>query len=177
MTDMHVKLCGAIAGLLLLVGCTSNIQEMKAAEGTGSPYAKALTVEYKAFVVELTNAYDWSHADYFAKKGLDAAHGQVVPPEEVANWKVMDQSKDDLNAARQSLIAALDGGARDSKPDLAAKAQVRFDCWVLDAYEGNLPHVSTYTYEDSSYDTSVANPYAVFACKTAFQSDLAKIQK
>lgn len=174
---MHVKFIGATAGLLLLVGCTSNIQQIKTAEGTGNPYSKALTVEYKAFVVELTNAYDWSHADYFAKKGLQAAQGQVVPPEDVANWKVLDSSKANLNTARQSLMAALDGGARDSKPEMAAKAQVRFDCWVLDAYEGNLPHVSTYTYEDSSFDTSAPNPYAVFACKSAFQSDLAAIQK
>ena len=174
---MHVKFCGAIAGLLLLVGCTSNIQEIKTAEGTGSAYSKALTTEYKAFVVELTNAYDWSHADYFAKKGLTAAHGESVPPEDLANWNVLDSSKADLTSARQSLTAALDGGARDQKPDLAAKAQVRFDCWVLDSYEGNLPHVATYTYEDSSFDTSAANPYASFACKTAFQSDLAAIQK
>jgi OOP family OmpA-OmpF porin len=174
---MPIKLIGTIAGLLLLAGCTSNIQQIKAAEGTGSPYSKALTTEYKAFVVQLTDAYDWSHADYFAKKGLSAAHGDVVLPEDVAKWNVMDSSKDSLNTARQSLIAALDGGARDAKPDLAAKAQVRFDCWVLDAFEGNLPHVSSYTYEDSSYDTSAANPYAVFACKAAFQSDLAAIQK
>ena len=177
MTDMYVKLCGAVAGLLLLVGCTSNIQEMKAAEGTGSPYAKALTVEYKAFVVELTNEYDWSHADYFAKKGLQASHGEVVPPEDIANWKVIDQQKDEIVAARQSLIAALDGGARDAKPEAAAKAQVRFDCWVLDSFEGNLPHVSSYTFEDSSYDTSHVDLYAGFACKNAFQSDLAAIQK
>ena len=174
---MHVKFIGAIAGLLLLVGCTSNIQEIKTAEGTGDAYSKALTDQYKAFVVELTNAYDWSHADYFAQKGLSAAKGEDVPPEDVAKWKVMDSSKDDLNTARKSLMAALDGGARESKPDLAAKAQVRFDCWVLDAYEGNLPHVSTYTYEDSSYDTSHENPYIVYACKSAFQSDLAALQK
>ena len=174
---MNVKFSGAMAALVLLVGCSSNIHAVKMAQGTGSAYAKALTVEYKAFVAELTNAYDWSHADYFAKKGLAASHGEVVPPEDLVNWKVLDSSKDDLAAARQSLIAALDAGARDGKPDLAAKAQVRFDCWVLDAYEGNMPHVSTYTYEDSSYDTSHANPYAVFACKTAFQSDLAAIQK
>jgi OOP family OmpA-OmpF porin len=36
----------------------------------------------------------------------------------------------ELAAARQRLLAALDGGGRDRAPPLAARAQSRYDCWL-----------------------------------------------
>ena len=82
---MKLQVLGAVAALGLLAGCVSNIEEVGKAKGTGSAFTQALTEEYKSFVAEEHDEYDWAAADYFARKGLTAAAGTAVPPEDPAN--------------------------------------------------------------------------------------------
>jgi OOP family OmpA-OmpF porin len=131
---MNIKVFGAVAALGLLAGCVSNIDEVGKAKGTGSAFTQALTEQYKAFVAHEHDEYDWSAADYFARKGLAAAGGQVVQPEELANYDLGDAASE-ITAARARLMTDL-GAGRDAKPELAAKAQVSFDCWVHEQDEG-----------------------------------------
>jgi OOP family OmpA-OmpF porin len=132
---MNMKVLGAVAALGLLAGCVSNIEEVGSAKGTGSAFTQALTEEYKSFVAEEHDEYDWSAADYFARKGLTAASGTAVPPEDPATYDLGDAAGE-IAAARQRLITDLDNGGRDAKPAVAAKAQVKFDCWVHEQDEG-----------------------------------------
>jgi OmpA-OmpF porin, OOP family len=132
---MNMKVLGAIAALGLLAGCVSNIEQVGQAKGTGSAFTQALTEEYKSFVAEEHDEYDWAAADYFARKGLTAAAGTAVPPEDPATYDLGDAAGE-IAAARQRLITDLDGGGRDAKPAVAAKAQVKFDCWVHEQDEG-----------------------------------------
>ncbi|HZT17897.1 MAG TPA: OmpA family protein [Dongiaceae bacterium] len=132
---MNIRVIGAVAALGLLAGCVSNIEEVGKARGTGSAFTQALTEEYKAFVAEEHDEYDWSGADYFARKGLAAAGGQVVQPEELGNYDLGDAGSE-IAAARARLVNDLNNGGRDAKPAVAAKAQVKFDCWVHEQDEG-----------------------------------------
>ena len=132
---MNMKVLGAVAALGLLAGCVSNIEEVGKAKGTGSAFTQALTEEYKSFVAEEHDEYDWAAADYFARKGLTAAAGTAVPPEDPATYDLGDAAGE-IAAARQRLITDLDNGGRDAKPAVAAKAQVKFDCWVHEQDEG-----------------------------------------
>jgi OOP family OmpA-OmpF porin len=132
---MKLQVLGAVAALGLLAGCVSNIEEVGKAKGTGSAFTQALTEEYKSFVAEEHDEYDWSAADYFARKGLTAATGTAVPPEDPATYDLGDAAGE-IAAARQRLITDLDNGGRDAKPAVAAKAQVKFDCWVHEQDEG-----------------------------------------
>ena len=132
---MHIKVLGAVAALALLAGCVSNIEQVGQAKGTGSPFTQALTEEYKAFVASEHDEYDWGGADYFARKGLAAAGGQVVEPEDPAKYDLGDAASE-ISAARARLMTDLNGGGRDAKPAVAAKAQVKFDCWVHEQDEG-----------------------------------------
>jgi len=132
---MKLQVLGAVAALGLLAGCVSNIEEVGKAKGTGSAFTQALTEEYKSFVAEEHDEYDWAAADYFARKGLTAASGTAVPPEDPATYDLGDAAGE-IAAARQRLITDLDGGGRDAKPGVAAKAQVKFDCWVHEQDEG-----------------------------------------
>lgn len=134
---MKIKAIGAVAGLVFLAGCVSNIQAVGSAKGTGSPFTQDLTEGYKAYTADEAGEYDWSNANYFAKKGLAAAGGQVVQPEQLSDWDIPADKQADLAAARQRLVTDLDGGARDAKPDIAAKAQVKFDCWVEEQDENH----------------------------------------
>ena len=77
---------------------------------------------------------DWAAADYFSRKGLKAARGEAVPPEDNSNWLVPLEAPDHyrtmLADARARLVAVLQAGATQRAPALAARAQVSYDCWV-----------------------------------------------
>ena len=118
-----------------LSGCASNIKQMEEVQATGgTPFTQALTEEYRSFVAHEKDERDWTAADYFAIKGLAAAGGQVVLPEEVGD---VGEHQHALTDGRARLMAALDGGARDSNPQVAARAQRAFDCWNHEAEEDN----------------------------------------
>jgi len=130
-----VHLIGVLGAVGLLSGCASNIKQMEEVQATGgTPFTQALTEEYRSFVAHEKDERDWSAADYFAIKGLAAAGGQVVLPEEVGD---VGEHQGELTDARAKLMAALDGGARDSNPQVAARAQRAFDCWNHEAEEDN----------------------------------------
>jgi OOP family OmpA-OmpF porin len=77
---------------------------------------------------------DWVDVDYFARKGIAAEHGALVPPEDNANWAIpLEQPygfRTQMAQARVRLVNDLDNGGRDRFPGLAARAQVAYDCWL-----------------------------------------------
>jgi OOP family OmpA-OmpF porin len=114
-----------------LAACASDIQRVRSVEGTGSPFTRALTQEYRDLsAFEADEMYDWPDAQHFARKGLLAAEGEVVQPEDLGNWDLPEERVDEMTAARAKLVGLLDAGARDRVPEAAARAQTRFDCWV-----------------------------------------------
>jgi OOP family OmpA-OmpF porin len=107
----------------------------RAAPASPASFDQALAGEYAGLATHLSQVDgDWADSDYFSRKGLAAAHGQTVVPEENSNWlvplEVPLQTRTELATGRQRLVAVLDGGARTRNPALAAKAQERYDCWV-----------------------------------------------
>ena len=132
---MKLLKIASVVGSLLVAGCGSDIQRMASVEASGgSAFTPPLTEEYRAFVAHEANEdYDWKAADYYARKGLAAAGGEVVLPEEVTG--ASDAHAGPLSEARSRLTAALDSGARDSNPQAAAQAQVAFDCWLHETQE------------------------------------------
>ncbi|HUL09380.1 MAG TPA: OmpA family protein [Candidatus Acidoferrum sp.] len=127
-----IKLMSVIGVIGFLAGCASDIHKMRDVQATGgTPFTQALTEEYRKFVVsEADEMGDWVDANYFSRKGLAAANGDIVLPEELGIWDLPPEKVDELAAARGRLMRALDSGARDSNPQVAATAQARFDCWV-----------------------------------------------
>ncbi|HEY3917014.1 MAG TPA: OmpA family protein [Stellaceae bacterium] len=105
-----------------------------AAPQNPTSFTAALAGEYAALATALDRDGDVVDADYFARKGLAAAPGAVVPPEDNANWAIpLEQPygfRTKLAQARGRLMAALNSGARERAPALAARAQARYDCWV-----------------------------------------------
>ena len=130
----RIKLLGAFAALSLLAGCVTgyNIDAAKEVQaGGGSAFNAALTDEYRDLTVfEADEMYDWPDADHFARKALAAANGESVMPEELANWDLPVDMVDEMAGYRAELVSLLDAGARANKPEIAARAQARFDCWV-----------------------------------------------
>ena len=127
----------AVASCASFPGTTGYLDELKTTTATGTPFTQALSHEYAAFAESERQQFDWFNSQTFAHKGLDAAHGVVVPPEELSNWSFSDKkAAADLEAGRARLIAVLAGNAPTRAPALTATAQVKFDCWVEQQDEG-----------------------------------------
>jgi OOP family OmpA-OmpF porin len=153
-------LIGVLGAVGLLAGCASNIKQMEEVQASGgTPFTQALTEEYRSFVAHEKDERDWSAADYFAIKGLAAAGGQVVLPEEVGD---VGEHGPALTDGRSRLMAALGAGAGDSNPQVAARAQRAFDCWNHEAEEDN--------WYDAITDEHVK------ACRDEFEAAMAQLQ-
>ncbi|HNQ92963.1 MAG TPA: OmpA family protein [Alphaproteobacteria bacterium] len=124
------------AASLLLSGCSgfkshSEVEALNEAQAVGSPFTQSLASEYRDMANHEQNAmFDYSDALHFARKGLAASAGEVVLPEPVSDWNLKPEHIEELSAARAKLIMALDAGAREGNPKVAATAQARFDCWI-----------------------------------------------
>ncbi len=153
---------GTILALGALPGTASatDIDDMRTVQASGqSPFLQALTEEYRQITIfEADEMYDWPDAGHFARKGLATASGEIVLPEELANWNLPPDKIDELTAARGRLMQQLDTGARDSKAELAARAQADFDCWVEQQEENHQP-------DD------------IAACRNEFLSSMAELEK
>jgi outer membrane protein OmpA-like peptidoglycan-associated protein len=77
---------------------------------------------------------NYEATDYFSRKGIAAESGQLVPPEDNANWAIpLEQPygfRTQMAHSRKRLVTDLDNGGRDRFPGLAARAQVAYDCWL-----------------------------------------------
>ena len=139
---MLKRLIGLVGGAVLLAGCSvyGNLEELQKTEPQGTAFTKALAKEYQKFSeFEMFEMHDYIDADHFARKGLRAAAGEVVLPEELGNWSLPADRVDLLAAARARLIKALDAGGRENHPTEAAVAQAKFDCWVEQQEENHQP--------------------------------------
>ena len=128
------------AGIVVLSGtlggCTaftsfSEVEALNEAQAVGSPFTQALAAEYRDYAnSELKDMFDYPDALHFARKGLAASAGEVVLPEPVSDWNLGEAHVQELSAARGRLIVAYDLGGRETAPAVAARAQVKYDCWI-----------------------------------------------
>ena len=97
---------------------------------TGDAFSKAL---HKGYMEEAASEYkqgDYRSADAYSLRAEAAASGKPTAPEAIAARMIPESAKADLTAARQQLVAALDAGAAQKWPDLAARGQVKYECWM-----------------------------------------------
>jgi OOP family OmpA-OmpF porin len=118
--------------LSFVAACTTDLDRSRTVEPTGgTPFTQALTKEYKDLAAfEADEMYDWRDAGFYARRALTAASGQMVTPQDPAERDLPADVLPEIQQTRARLITALDGGARDNKPEIAARAQARFDCWL-----------------------------------------------
>jgi|SRR5215469_1144277 len=135
-----------------------------APSASASPFNQALARNYADYAGNLLNRKgDYEDSDYYARKSMAAGKGEIVPPENVGNWAIATpwDAKEGypkiLNDARARLVRVLDAGARERQPDLAARTQVDFDCWV--------------THTEKSWWTAMTSP-----CHNELFANLARLE-
>jgi OOP family OmpA-OmpF porin len=133
------------ASALLLASCAANLEldTLNQTVPSGSPFNQRLSVEYR----DLANfdndvLYSYGNTEIFARKGLRAATGETVLPEDPAQWSISDGEAGQLVQDRQKLLNLLDNGGRKEAPIPGAVAQARFDCWVERAEKSDTEDVS-----------------------------------
>jgi OOP family OmpA-OmpF porin len=127
-----LKFVAIVGALGFVAACTTDLDKSRSVEPTGgNAFTQALTKEYKDLAAfEADEMYDWTDAGFYSRKALAAAKGDNVGPQDPAERDLPQDVLPEIQSTRQRLLTALDGGARDSKPEIAARAQARFDCWL-----------------------------------------------
>src|SRR5882724_2140605 len=110
-----LKLLTAFAAVALVAACSGpwDIESLRGTTRTtaGTPFTQALTEEYRSLTLyEADHEKDWLDAYTFAAKGLAAARGENVLPENPANWDVRRDWQPALVDGRARLVSALDAG-------------------------------------------------------------------
>lgn len=130
---MHAQLKMAAVALALLAstGCTNRyLAEAQSAQPQGTAFDRALASDYLALAQVEYQQGDQRDGDTYARRSIDAAKGKPTQPDEPGLRHIRGAEAADVTAARQRLVKALDGNGRTTKPDVAARAQSLYDCWL-----------------------------------------------
>lgn len=134
------------------------LEEARAMQVAGTGFDQALTGDYIALSEVEYGQGDMRDGGAYAARARIQAQGQTLLPEEVEARPFLAAAyKPELTAARQRLVAALNGNARESTPRDAATAQAMFDCWMEQAEE-NL------------------QPDHIAACREGFMAAMARVE-
>lgn len=136
-----------LGGLLLLSACAApvgfEVRSGPAPSSQQSAFNQALVGGYWSDAVEDSGIDDNYASDWFAIKAKSAAKGVGVEPGDAStdigsgHKPVHESQTGDITDARAKLEGFFDRGARDIRPEWAAKAQVALDCWIEEATEQN----------------------------------------
>lgn len=131
-----------LLAILSVAGCTGfpdhvtrnevqEVEDLRVIQPVGSPFTQQLTYRYREFSIrEHDILFDYPDAVHFARKGLASAAGQNVLPEPITDWDIDLRHLKKFIEARSRLMRLLDIGARELHPNISAKAQVSYDCWL-----------------------------------------------
>jgi OOP family OmpA-OmpF porin len=124
--------------LLAISACdsTSALNALRSAPTAENPYYQSLATLYQAYAETEESAYDWWTSKYFADKGLLAAYGHEVAPEDPRNWDIAPQEAVVLLEAREQLLYHRTDAAIAAHPHEAATAMAAYDCWVEQTDDG-----------------------------------------
>jgi OOP family OmpA-OmpF porin len=138
-----------LAAALALSACAGNglFDDLDQAQPVGGPFAQALFKDYSYLArsfgdvdTSASSSFDAEQSDsqgsgegdlevsdlanLYAQKALDAAKGNQVAPESPPD------GDNDASAQHDRLLKDLEAGS-DKFPEDAARAQVEYDCWIL----------------------------------------------
>ncbi len=101
----------------------------------GDPYLAQLHAEYQNLAVREGAELDFSDADHFTTKVVQASKG-IVPKMDAPDFRPQPKAaRGVLKTASARLKKALAGGAAKITPAAAARAQAMYDCWLQEQEE------------------------------------------
>ena len=131
----------AVIGLTAALGACygSELESVQGLEPQGSEFNAQLYAGYVELSSNELAENDYRDSDRFAMQAAAAASGGDVMPSTFEDRVIGADKSDELSKARARLMAMLDGNGRTTAPDIAARAQITFDCWMQEQEEGHQP--------------------------------------
>jgi outer membrane protein OmpA-like peptidoglycan-associated protein len=111
----------------------------KSVSPQGSPFNQHLYAEYISLSQMEYDEADYWDADTFALRAVASGSGKSPAPEAIAARGLPADKVGELTLARERLVTVLGTGAADRLPQLAARAQAMFDCWMQEQEENFQP--------------------------------------
>ncbi|MCP5361237.1 MAG: OmpA family protein [Hyphomicrobiales bacterium] len=125
-----------IATLLPLTGCLRfSLETLHEQTLEGTDFQMYLAREYMKLAEKEALAYDWPDAELFAQKGLKAARGETVMPEDPETWGIADSMRSPLQEALRQIRHIVTDERKQQEPEASAQAYAYFDCWVEELEE------------------------------------------
>jgi OOP family OmpA-OmpF porin len=161
---MMSRILSVVALLLAMLASTActdpYLTEAQSTQPRGTPFDNALARDYLAMAKSESTYPDYKDTETFARRSLAAAQGKPTLPDEprLRESFLPSDSVTELTQARQRLVAALDRDNRKARPDVAARAQVMYDCWIEQQAEN-------------------IQPDHIKACRDSFMTALAELEK
>jgi OOP family OmpA-OmpF porin len=118
-----------LALTVLLSGCAGSLDELRALVVEPNDFDTALAAEYLGFSESQHEQGHPINAERFAAKGLKASHHEPVLPD------MPGKKQEALMGFRKQLLAALTQDVKEVVPQKAARAQLLYDCWLLQEKE------------------------------------------
>ncbi|MDF1585219.1 OmpA family protein [Geminicoccaceae bacterium 1502E] len=118
----------------------SVMNDARATQPSGSAYHQALYSELMEHAeYEYGQMQDYRDAMWHARNAMTAAGGSDVEPAQIGSRRLPADKVDELTSARNRLVAALAAGAPQAKPEPAARAVAKFNCWIEQQEENFQP--------------------------------------
>ncbi len=130
------SMCVVGVAAIGLVACAgARTQDLGSFEPQGSQFDIALSEGYKTLAFDEYNEGDYTDADGFARRSIDAGSGNPPAPTDIGARSLPADSVGELSDARARFVTAMNNGAGSVAPGDAAEAQVNFDCWMQEQEE------------------------------------------
>ncbi len=129
MINTTLKTSMVLGGAVVLSACTS-LGMLNEHSLNPTDFDKAVAIEYRDFSAHEKKQRHYINSEYFAQKGLNSLDDLHPQPELPKNWSLRQADVTDLSGARVRLVNALASGGKQNLPEVAAKAQVSYDCMI-----------------------------------------------
>ena len=134
---MYIHRFMIVALALLLSACSSpKLDMLRKADMPKDPFHATLATQYRGLSEAAAGAQRFEAAQFYAQKGLEAAYGKDVAPENPTDWVHIPAAVEELTEARMQLLAAFTEQAQRQSPRAAANALAFYDCWVEQSADG-----------------------------------------
>jgi len=102
-------------------------------------FAQALRQHYLELATNAFDRGDVERSDFYSLRALMAAEGKLARPGDASRHSAADG---EAASAGRRLTQALSSGARTGSPDLAARAQAAYDCWLVESSPDGDPQIA-----------------------------------
>ena len=133
-----------ILSLFALTSCKGFLQNdidntSQMPTGNLQAFESALQAGYLELAQGELSEDDFPDANYFLKRSKSLLRGGDISPTNIDERNLTPENRAKAVRNREALVRFLDGGARSNRPDVAARTQVMFDCWIQELEENRQP--------------------------------------